>query len=224
MKKQMQAALGFLCVAMLVGCGSDGGGSVTGPSNSTPSGSGNAAPTASIAVSSSTALMSIQSVAFTATASDSNGDALTYAWDLGDGTTASGPSVQKVYDKAGTLHVVLKVTDSKGASTSVSTEVVVKSLSGFWKDSDQGYGIEIIQDGTKFTGRTVFGIQNLTGALTGTINTGLQVQYRTSYFSGAFKDSLDGKLDASLDVITGTLALTDGRVRFTFNMNMTRQK
>jgi PKD repeat protein len=167
--------------------------------------------------------MSVTSVAFTATASDANGDALTYAWDLGDGTTASGPTAQKVYDKAGTLHVVLKVTDSKGASTSVSTDVTVKSLSGFWNDPDQGYGIEITQTGTTFSGRTVFGVQNLTGALTGSVNTALQVQYRTSYFSGAFKDSLDGKLDAGFDVITGTLALTDGRVRFTFNMNMKRQ-
>ena len=213
-------AAGLLSNLTLVGCG---GKSIVEPS-STTSPAANKAPTASLTASAPAGLMSITKLTFKAVASDPDGDALTYEWNLGDGTTATGPSVEKVYDRAGTYNVAVKVTDSRGASASANATVTVKSLDGFWRDADQGYGIEIIQKGDLFTGRTVFNIQDLTGALKGEITAGLDAHYRTSYFGGAVTDDFVGKLDANLDVFTGILNLSDGRSNFQFRMNMVRQK
>jgi len=43
--------------------------------------------------------------------SDPDGDALTYVWDFGDGTSAEGKEVTHAYAKAGEYKVILKVSD-----------------------------------------------------------------------------------------------------------------
>ena len=221
MKKAFLSSITALLVAMLAACGGD---NPAGPSAAGGgSGSGNQAPTASINAAPSVALMSVTSVAFSATANDPNGDALSYEWDFGDGSKATGPTAQKLYEKAGGFNVTLKVTDAKGASTSTSTNVTVKSLNGFWNDRAQGYGIEVTQSGKSISGRTVLGVRNLTGALKGTVDQNLVVNYKTSYFNGAFRDYFDGRLDSSLDAMSGKLDLSDGQTTFTFNLNMVRQ-
>lgn len=45
--------------------------------------------------------------------SDPNGDALTYSWDFGDGTTGSGVSVSHTFDSEGDYDVVLTVSDGE---------------------------------------------------------------------------------------------------------------
>ena len=54
---------------------------------------------------------------------DPDGDALTYAWDWGDGTTGSGVTASRTYAATGVYTVRLTVTDSRGASTSVAWHV-----------------------------------------------------------------------------------------------------
>ena len=56
---------------------------------------------------------------FTSTATDADGDALTYTWDLnGDGTfETTGQNPTFSYTTAGTYTPVVKVTDAKGGST-----------------------------------------------------------------------------------------------------------
>ncbi len=62
------------------------------------------------------------------TSTDSDGTITTYAWDFGDGTTASGvrPAAH-TYAQAGTYTVRLTVTDNAGATSTTSRSVTVTS-------------------------------------------------------------------------------------------------
>jgi PKD repeat protein len=62
---------------------------------------------------------------FVSTSSSPTGDALTSAWDFGDGTTSTAGSVTHSFTKPGTYHVKLTVTDQGGLSNSVSHDVVI---------------------------------------------------------------------------------------------------
>jgi glucose/arabinose dehydrogenase len=58
-------------------------------------------------------------VTFDASASsDPDGDALTYSWSFGDGTTGTGKTAQKTYNSAGKFKIVLTLRDSQGATSS----------------------------------------------------------------------------------------------------------
>ena len=57
--------------------------------------------------------------------SDPDGDVVDWAWDLGDGTTATGPTAAHTYDAPGTYRVVLTVTDDDGATAQTAQEVTV---------------------------------------------------------------------------------------------------
>jgi chitodextrinase len=62
---------------------------------------------------------------FTATASDSDDTAFTYAWTFGDGTTGTGRVVSHTYAAAGSKVVTLVVTDAHGDAKRVSTTYTV---------------------------------------------------------------------------------------------------
>jgi len=61
-------------------------------------------------------------VTFTST---STGDPTSLAWDFGDGTTGSGPSVAKTYSRPGSYVVRLTATNAVGTSTATRTVTVV---------------------------------------------------------------------------------------------------
>ena len=56
---------------------------------------------------------------------DANGDELTLAWTLGDGTKASGRSVTHTYNREGTFTLTLTVTDSAGQADTKSASIEV---------------------------------------------------------------------------------------------------
>jgi len=183
----------------------------------------NRPPTASIHVTSTTVLVGVQTVELSARAQDPDGDPLTYQWDLGDGSSATGATAKKIYKKAGSYDVVLTVRDNQGASTTATVDLVAKALAGVWKDKDQQYGIQVQQTGKVVKGRTVFPLRDLTGALKGTVLPDRRVTWRTDYFGGAIRDYFDGKLSADLNTLTGTLGLSDGQVTFTYRVKLVRQ-
>ncbi len=62
---------------------------------------------------------------------DPDGDQMTYAWDFGDGTNASGKRVFHKFIKPGTYKVTLTVSDNKNCecnSNSVTKEILVRSV------------------------------------------------------------------------------------------------
>jgi type II secretory pathway pseudopilin PulG len=66
------------------------------------------------------------SVAFSATdSSDPDGDALSYAWNLGDGTTSNAASVTHYYGYSGTYTITLTVSDGCGGIDVTSLTVKV---------------------------------------------------------------------------------------------------
>ncbi|WP_323675498.1 S8 family serine peptidase [Halorubellus sp. PRR65] len=118
---------------------------------------GNSAPTVSINASSTTVDVGT-AVEFDGSGStDSDGSIESYAWDFGDGATASGVSATHTYDSAGEYTVTLTATDDDGASSSntiavtaesggngscgdvTETSSVDGSLSGYWDDANYTY-------------------------------------------------------------------------------------
>ncbi|QIK84194.1 PKD domain-containing protein [Sanguibacter sp. HDW7] len=96
----------------------------TGPGTGTPP--ANVAPTARF-TSSSTGLAS----ELDGTGSDdTDGTIASYAWELGDGQTATGATPSHTYATAGTYTVRLTVTDDDGATDSVSHDVTVTAPTG----------------------------------------------------------------------------------------------
>ncbi len=65
---------------------------------------------------------------FTVTASDPGADALSYAWDFGDGASGSGATVSHTYADDGSYILTVTVTDDAGASVSDSITVVVANV------------------------------------------------------------------------------------------------
>ena len=53
-------------------------------------------------------------VAFSATATDADGDALTYSWNFGDGGTSTSQNPTHTYQQLGFYNATLTVTDGKG--------------------------------------------------------------------------------------------------------------
>ena len=65
-------------------------------------------------------------VAFTATGSDVDGDALTYRYDFGDGSKpATGRTASHKYAKAGTYTAKVTVTDTGGATGTAQVQITV---------------------------------------------------------------------------------------------------
>jgi len=85
----------------------------------------NAAPTASISLAAASAATG-ETIAFDASASsDVDGSVVSYAWDFGDGATATGKTASHAFTVAGKFAVTLSVVDDLGATGSTYAIVTV---------------------------------------------------------------------------------------------------
>ncbi|AGB15766.1 PKD domain protein,LVIVD repeat protein [Halovivax ruber XH-70] len=93
-------------------------------------GGGNESPSADFDVSPSAPAVG-ETVSFDGSAStDPDGSITGYEWNLGDGTTMSGETVEHSYDTAGEYTVELTVTDDSGSSDSTADTVTVGDAGG----------------------------------------------------------------------------------------------
>ena len=92
---------------------------------------GNQTPTASIG--GPTTANARDSVNFTATAADGNGDPLAYSWDFGDGAVSTNTnSVSHSWTIGGTYNISLTVTDMKGGTVTANKSVTVADPLSSW--------------------------------------------------------------------------------------------
>lgn len=122
-----------MTVPISVGCGSPA--SPTPPSppvTPTPPAGRNTPPVLSkVTASPSSGLKAASTIAFSAQASDAENDALTYAWEFGDGASATSLAPTHVYDTEGIFTVKLTVSDGTAAASDQAT-VTIKNLTGLW--------------------------------------------------------------------------------------------
>jgi hypothetical protein len=144
-------SFGVLLVAItLTSCGGGGGGGSSSGGGSSPPPSASPPSTPTISSSLSSALTG-QSITFRASATDPGSLALTYSWEFGDGTTDTGASVNKTYNKAGnfTVRVTVTNTASRSSSATITQAVTWRDLTKSWTRRLGQYGSTTISGVSK---------------------------------------------------------------------------
>jgi subtilisin family serine protease len=77
--------------------------------------------------------------------SDSDGSIVSYAWDFGDGATATGEIASHTYESGDTYTVTLTVTDDGGATDFDAQSVSVSESTGGFSLSAAGYKVRGVQ-------------------------------------------------------------------------------
>lgn len=130
------------------------------------------------------AVFAAEGLTLTADASgsvDPDGEVVSYAWDLGDGESSEGVSVEHAYAEAGTYAVKLTVTDDDGAADTVSKDVTVtappqglvlahdefgRTVQNGWGNADEGGPWTLTGSPTRFSVDGSAGSFAMTGGAT----------------------------------------------------------
>jgi len=164
-----------------------------------------------------TAIAGATVVAFTATAHDPDHDSLSYAWDFGDGGTATGAIASHVFAREGTFRTALKVADGRGGTTSAETAVAARRLTGRWILSGGGGrfyedGYDIVQSGPALGGHPFAGRgagEGCLGELAGVVTSPRAIRFT---FVGCDGETVvvEGTVSADLTFVTGTYTHPSG--------------
>ena len=144
---------------------------------------------------------------FAASASDPDGDAITYAWDVaGNPSAAANGTI--AFNTAGNGTARLTVTDGKGGTATESRNFVVGSMTGTWNGSYDVwlFTSTLAQNGTAITGNYAdqLGPGRLDPAVANTIDANGNVKLR--YKQATFSDfTFTGTMDSTGRRITGVV-------------------
>ena len=148
------ATFGVLAV-MTAGCGSPSGPSPSGASSGFSAGG-------TIEIAPAGAIVGTSVTLISRLASDPTGSPLTFAWDFGDGATATGEATTHLYATAGDFFPKVTVSSSEGSWATATVTIRVKSLTARWSGEVDtvpggvfrgGEGrVSITQDGLDLTG------------------------------------------------------------------------
>jgi hypothetical protein len=161
----------------------------------------------SISVSPSFGIAQLTTFSYSASASDPDGDSITYSWDLA-GNPASSPSGTITFTTGGQGTFRVTVTDSRGATASDSRPIAVGGMAGRWTGSIPGYTnfvFDLSQTATIVTGtftELFFGTGRIDPAQPGRIDADGRVEMR--FKLAVFSDfTFRGQMDSTGRRITG---------------------
>lgn len=124
----------------------------------------------SVLVAPSIGLQAATPITFASQGAGGGSGTLTYTWNFGDGTTATGPLVTHVYNTSGVFTVKLDVSDGKKSAAAAAASVTIRSLAGAWRGTLAGaLGVTLMltQNGSVLTG--AYTDQAASGPVTGSV-------------------------------------------------------
>lgn len=131
----MRLLYGIAVLVILTACGggsSPSGGTPTPSPTPTPQPANQSPVISALTVTPGNGIAQLTQFSMSGTATDPDGDSITYAWDLGDGRSAAGTATSATYSNPGDAVVKLTVTDSRGASASDSRTLKIGGMTGQW--------------------------------------------------------------------------------------------
>jgi len=201
-------------ILFLSACGGGGGSTPTSPTTPTtptpPTAPTNRAPTInSMNFAPAFGIAQLTQFSFNASASDPDGDGVTYSWDVG-GNGFTGSSGTITFSGGGNGVATLTVSDGKGGTVSDTRTFVVGSATGTWSGSGVQLGsftMVLTQSGAAVTGTyndALFGAGRIDPAQPGAINGAGRIEMRMK--QGNFTDfTFRGDMDQSGRRITGQI-------------------
>lgn len=212
--RKLSVAVCILASAILVACGGGSGSSSSGGSSTpttptpTPTPAANHAPNiTSMNFAPSFGIAQLTQFSFNAAASDPDGDAITYAWDVA-GNAFSGTNGTITFNGGGNSTARVTVTDSKGATATDTRTFVVGSPTGTWSGTfgTWVFTSHLTQSVNLITGdySDQLGPGRLDPAVANTIDANGNVKLR--YKQAVFSDfTFTGTMDSTGRRITGVV-------------------